>query len=262
MKIIVSLSGGLDSAVALSMAIQQSQGLNEWGGPRDNLSPESLSTKIVALNVAYGSKHNVYERAMAQRLADHFGVGYEQVDLPIGELLRSDLLRSGGDIPEGHYSDASMARTVVPGRNLIFIALAAAMAESFLAPGEYGTVVLGTHLGDHAIYPDCRPAFIGAAAAAVGQSSEHRVEVWAPLMSMDKTAIVAAGIANKVPLHLTRTCYKDQAIACGRCGSCNERLEAFRNNSAIDPLPYESNPDMPPAELAPHKGILGHRSKQ
>ena len=55
-----------------------------------------------------------------------------------------------------------------------------------------------------------------------------------------KTTIIKWGIEHSVPYHLTRTCYKDQDIACGKCGACIARLEAFQRNELEDPIEYKS----------------------
>lgn len=224
-KAIVSLSGGLDSAVLLTQIA------------KEGFDP-------VCFSFQYGSKHNPYEYEMAVKLAARFASkGLYGIDLSttIGPHLRSDLLRTGGEIPEGHYQENTMRRTVVPGRNLMFISMLAAAAESM----EAQAVFIGVHAGDHAIYPDCRPEFIKAAGDAVLTSTEGRVLLQAPFLHMTKADIVKRGLEIGTPFEFTRTCYKDQLIACGKCGSCQERLEAFELNGARDPIPYLSRGLMP-----------------
>jgi 7-cyano-7-deazaguanine synthase len=70
-------------------------------------------------------------------------------------------------------------------------------------------------------------------------STDKSVEVYTPLIDMDKIEIVQEGLDLEVPYHLTRTCYKDQERSCGVCGSCVERLEAFKLNNVKDPIEYE-----------------------
>jgi 7-cyano-7-deazaguanine synthase len=151
--------------------------------------------------------------------------------------FNSNLLKSGGDIPEGHYEEESMKLTVVPGRNLIFSAIMAGLAESIGAED----IALGVHSGDHAIYPDCRPDFIISLAETVKASSDGKVKVRTPLLFEDKTSILRIGhsLNPPVPYKLTRTCYKDQELSCGKCGSCQERLEAFGKLGIKDPIDYE-----------------------
>ena len=102
-------------------------------------------------------------------------------------------------------------------------------------------IAVGVHAGDHHIYPDCRPDFINAINRAVEFSSEGKVTVEAPFLNYTKFDIlkIGYGLENPVPYELTRTCYKDQPISCGKCGSCTERLEAFNIIGRKDPINYE-----------------------
>ncbi len=218
-KVVISLSGGMDSATMLGMA-------------------KDAGYEVLAVNFTYGSKHNRWEKESALDLAFHYGVQLLAIDLSGAmQSLSSALLKSGGPIPEGHYNDASMSQTVVPGRNMVFISLLAGLCWSHF--GEGGMVGVGIHQGDHAIYPDCREDFFKAMDLAVYLGTDHRVRLWAPLLRTDKAGIARIGLDLKVPYDMTRTCYKDQEFACGRCGSCNERLEAFRLAGANDPIRYE-----------------------
>ncbi len=218
-KAIISLSGGIDSATVLAEALEQG---------RD----------CTAVGFCYGSKHNRFENLKAKQLADYYGVPFQIFNLEgIFSLFKSDLLLNGGEIPEGHYESESMKSTVVPGRNLIFISILAGLAQSIDA-----TVIwLGIHSGDHAIYPDCRPEFFYAARDTISKSSEGKVLLYAPYLDTNKIGILRIGTKLNVPYHLTRTCYKDQKLACGKCGSCQERLEAFKANNTKDPIQYEGN---------------------
>jgi 7-cyano-7-deazaguanine synthase len=151
------------------------------------------------------------------------------------------LLVSGDAIPEGHYQEESMRQTVVPGRNLLFISVLAAIAQS----KGMERVWLGIHAGDHFIYPDCRRVFFVGARSAVEESSAGAVSLYAPFLTGNKTNIIKYGTYVGVPYHLTRTCYSDQLIACGRCGSCQERLEAFSQCGIADPLKYQTRELLP-----------------
>ena len=225
MKALISLSGGMDSATVLAAALEQ-------------YSPGN----VCCVGFTYGSKHNKYEASAAYDLAGYYGVPYDLLDLSVAfKSFKSDLLKTGGEIPEGHYEAESMRRTVVPGRNLIFLAVLAGYAESH----DFRDVWLGVHAGDHHIYPDCRPDFIWAAASAIKFATEGKVKIQTPFIHHTKGDILRRGLSLKVPYQLTRTCYKDQLVACGKCGSCQERLEAFRQNGVEDPLEYESRDPLP-----------------
>ena len=203
-KILVSHSGGMDSTALLHQAVAR------YG--KDH---------VMSIGFEYPSKHNRYELEAAQKACEHYGV--KRQIIPTGTLMdsfKSDLLKSGGAIPEGHYTDKSMSATVVPCRNLIFASVLAGLAESFGAE----MISLGIHAGDHAIYPDCRPQFFEALARTINYATDFKVAAIAPFLTMNKTQIIAN--TPDCPWHLTRTCYKDQEAACGKCGSCVERLEA------------------------------------
>jgi 7-cyano-7-deazaguanine synthase len=215
-KAIVTLSGGLDSATLLY-----------WSTKRYDVS---------AVTFDYGSKHNLKEQAAAKELARRAGVHHNLIELPfINNLFKSDLLRSGGSIPEGHYEDSSMRRTVVPFRNGIMLSIAIGFAESL----EAGTVLYAAHAGDHAIYPDCRPAFLRAISEAGRAGTYLGVEIKDPFIDLRKKDIVLLGNDMRVPFEITYSCYKGGEIHCGKCGTCVERKEAFRLAGIKDPTTYD-----------------------
>ncbi len=234
-KVVVAVSGGLDSAVVLAA------GVKAYG-----------ADAVRAVHFKYPSKHSAWEGIAARNVAGHFGVKYTVVSFesPFAGMYfasggaDSTLLLSGAAVPEGHYQEESMRSTVVPGRNLLFASALAAVAETYArrqgaTPRDQVLIGLGVHQGDHFIYPDCRPAFVSALRLVVQASTENLVDVWTPLMSSDKEDVVKAGHDLGVPFALTRTCYTTDEEACGRCGSCRERLEAFDKNGLTDPIPYQ-----------------------
>jgi 7-cyano-7-deazaguanine synthase len=218
-RILISLSGGLDSATLLGYLKQQGH-------------------HVECVSFMYGSKHNKYERRAAIQIAGYYGVYLHTIDItPVMALFKSDLLKSGGEVPEGHYTAENMKSTVVPGRNLIFLSIMAGMAESL----KLDCLGVGVHAGDHEIYSDCRPPFIWAASDVIARSSDGAVNsIETPFIACTKGQIVRIGsrLDKPVPFRFTRTCYKDQEKSCGVCGSCNERLEAFEINGLVDPVPY------------------------
>lgn len=221
----MGLSGGMDSSTLLAHLLCQGYDVH-------------------CCVFTYGSKHNKYENKAAADIIRHFKqkgnpVTEHYFDLtPLMVDFKSDLLKTGGSIPEGHYNDESMKRTVVPGRNLIFASIMAGLAESLGAE----KIALGVHAGDHHIYPDCRLEFIKSLDTTVYLSS-GMVEVITPFQKLDKAGILMQGYSDyqNFPYQLTRTCYKDQELACGKCGSCQERLEAFAKLNITDPASYEGN---------------------
>lgn len=190
---------------------------------------------VGAIAFDYGSKHNDEEFLRAEMQAHSVKVPIKRVDLKeISKHLVSDLLKTGGDIPEGHYADPSMKRTVVPFRNGIMLAIAAGIAES----EDAGAIVLGNHFGDHAIYPDCRADFSCAMSDAIRLGTYKQIELLTPFVSKSKTDIATIGASLGVDFGLTYSCYKGGKIHCGKCGTCFERKEAFRESGIEDPTEY------------------------
>lgn len=232
-KAVVALSGGLDSCVLLA-------GLLHDG----TLKKEN----VLAVSFDYGSKHGAVEQDAAIAVAGHYGVQHRVVLLhSVFSGLKSSLLRSNPEpIPEGHYEEESMRQTVVPGRNLIFASVMNAIA---LSEGR-GEVYIGIHAGDHHIYPDCRYMFATHLNQVLMQGSDGKVRLRYPFVNMTKAEIVRRGIVYGAPFQWTRTCYTTDEVACGRCGSCVERREAFASNGMEDPIPYRYRGPLPNKPLS------------
>lgn len=211
MKAILIYSGGLDSTTLLY---------------------EYKDSIALAVSFDYGSKHNARELSLAALNCKKLGIKHMVIPLGfIGEYFRSDLLMSGGEIPEGSYADENMKSTVVPFRNGIMLAVAAGLAESY----ELDAIMLANHSGDHAIYPDCRPQFIDAMAAAVEAGTYNGVKVVSPYCNITKREIALRGRELGVDYSLTYSCYKGGEKHCGKCGTCVERKEALEG---FDPTEY------------------------
>ena len=167
MKVVVLCSGGMDSVTAL-----------HWARRRHDV--------CVALSFDYGAKHNHREVPFAAEHARALGVPHELVELPfVGRLFSSDLLMGGGDVPDGHYADDNMRRTVVPFRNAIMLSIATGFAESRGAEG----LVIAAHTGDHTIYPDCREDFMRAMGDAMRLGTYAGIQLLRPFIDLDKAAI-------------------------------------------------------------------------
>ena len=152
----------------------------------------------------------------------------------MAENFKSDLLKTGGDIPEGHYADPSMKKTVVPFRNGIMLSIAAGYAESL----DADAIVLGNHFGDHAVYPDCRVDFINPMKEAIEKGTYKGIKLLSPFDTIDKTEIARIGHALNFPFELTYSCYNGEDKHCGKCGTCFERKEAFQLAGIKDPTEY------------------------
>lgn len=214
-KAVVIYSGGLDSTTLLYFAMREYE--------------------IHAITFDYGSKHNEREQRAAVEITKNAKISHTVVDLPfIGELFQSDLLKSGGEVPEGHYQDQSMRKTVVPFRNGIMLSIAVGFAESIGAR----FVFYAAHAGDHAIYPDCRTEFLEAITRSAKVGTYLGVEIKDPFIQKKKSEIVALGKELGVPFALTYSCYKGGEAHCGKCGTCMERKEAFQLAGVPDPTSY------------------------
>lgn len=217
-KLVVVLSGGMDSTVLLYQVV-------------DNFGKENVQT----ISFNYNSKHNDQEYLRAVTSCKRLEVKTTRVNLPfVNELFKSDLLKSGGEIPEGHYEQLNMKRTVVPFRNGIMLSIAAGFAESVEATELY----IGNHFGDHAVYPDCRESFINPMAKAIYQGTYAKIQLISPFCKKTKTDIAVIGNNLGVYWEETYSCYKGMAEHCGRCSTCYERREAFVDAGLDDPTVY------------------------
>jgi len=213
MKSVCILSGGLDSTTLLYKLIKEGK-------------------EVKAISFFYGQRHSK-ELEMAVKTCDKLNIEHKVINLePLKSIMDNSALTGDVDVPEGHYEDETMKKTVVPNRNMIFASIAIAYAVNI----EADEVALGVHAGDHAIYPDCRPEFIDALRAVAKIANYRPIEVYAPFIDMSKADIVGEGIELEVDYSLTHTCYKGEEVPCGLCGSCRERGEAFYINKTQDPL--------------------------
>lgn len=223
MNVVVLCSGGMDSVAALYWAAR-----------------EHAVAAVVSFD--YGAKHNHRELPFAAEHAAKLGVRHEVIAMEfVNRLFASDLLQSGGEIPEGHYEAENMKQTVVPFRNAIMLSIACGFAESVGADA----VAIAVHGGDHAIYPDCREAFMRAMGEAMSLGTYAGVQLVRPFITMNKAQIAAEGARLGVDFARTWSCYKGGALHCGKCGTCVERREAFAQAGLADPTVYAETPAIP-----------------
>lgn len=216
MKVIVLLSGGLDSTTLLYQACSEHE-------------------VVACLSFDYGAKHAAQELSMAAYHCEKLSMPHVIIPLAfMNHYFKSDLLQSGGLIPEGHYAAKTMKQTVVPFRNGIMLSIAGGLAESLGAEG----VTIAAHTGDHFIYADCREEFLGAMASALREGTDTHIQLLRPFVAMHKGDIVKGGLALGVDYSKTWSCYKGGKVHCGLCGTCVERREAFELAGAIDPTIY------------------------
>lgn len=212
---VIIVSGGLDSVTLLY-------------DRRDEIA--------LALSFDYGQNHAAKELPLAAMHCRRLGIPHVTIPLKfMHEYFKSSLLEGAEAIPEGNYADDNMRSTVVPFRNGIMLAIAAGIAESH----GLDRLLIANHGGDHTIYPDCRPEFISAMDAATQAGSYNGVRVVAPYTNLTKADIVRRGAELGIDYRETWSCYKGGDRHCGRCGTCEERKEAFRDAGVSDPTDYE-----------------------
>ena len=217
-KTVLSYSGGLDSTVLLYKLLADGD-------------------EVHCLNFHYGSKHNEVERQKAQQICAQNSVPFIDIELPfVNKLFNSSLLQSGTELPLGHYSEASMKQTVVPGRNTIMLSIAIGYAESIKAQ----RIAIANHADDHGTYPDTRPEWVSSMSLVAYHGTFERIKLYAPFTHFRKSDICTLGQELNVPFKDTWTCYAGGSTHCGECGACTSRKEAFANANIPDPTIYLS----------------------
>lgn len=221
MKAICLLSGGLDSTVTLAYAIHQ-------------------GFEVTALTINYGQRHK-RELEAAKAVAAHFNVPHTIMEFPLTGF-RSALTDESIPVPDRKPEEIGydIPETYVPARNIVFLSLAAGLAESV----DASAVFIGANAIDYSGYPDCRPEFfqafedmleVGTKRGVLG----HPVRIEHPILKKTKAEIVKMGMKLEAPLHLTWSCYRGGEKACGHCDSCVLRLKGFKEAGVKDPVPYE-----------------------
>jgi 7-cyano-7-deazaguanine synthase len=217
--VVVLLSGGMDSTTLLYYLLDKKQ-------------------RVHPLILNYGQLHS-REVSAAFRVSQSLRLKPKVVDISaVRDLISSSALTGHGEVPEGHYTDEVMKQTVVPNRNMIFLSLAIGYAINIKA----NCVAYAAHSGDHSIYPDCRPQFVGAMRDAAELCDYQPVQLVTPFLSSTKTDIVKIGVSLGVPFVDTWSCYRGGEYHCGCCGTCWERIEAFIEAKVQDPTTYNDVP--------------------
>lgn len=229
-KALVLSSGGVDSTTCVGLAVKR-------------FGAENVST----VSIFYGQKHSK-ELECARKIAEHYGVKHYELDLSnIMQYSNCSLLaKSTEEIKHKSYAQQiaedgeGMVRTYVPFRNGLMLSSVAALAMS-IYPDDLTHIYLGAHADDAAgnAYADCSEAFTNAMFEAIKIGTYEKVLVEAPLVNMTKAQVVKTGLEINVPYELTWSCYEGGEKACGTCGTCIDRLNAFKLNGVDDPIEYE-----------------------
>ena len=232
-KALVLSSGGVDSTTCVGLAVQK------YG--KEN---------VITASLYYGQKHDK-ELQCAQKVADYYGVKHIEEDISNVMKYAKDvctLMKGGADIEHKSYVEQiaengeGRVATYVPFRNGLLLSIATAYADS-LFPGEDVEVYYGAHADDAAgeAYADCSPEFADAMDKAISIGTYGKIHINRPLINMNKAGVVKTGLAIGVPYELTWSCYEGGEKACGTCGTCIDRLNAFKANGVEDPIEYEDD---------------------
>src|SRR2546426_7136698 len=232
-KVVVLLSGGMDSCVTAAIAAEQ------HGAER-----------LALLHASYGQRTEQRERRAFDDIAGFYGVR-ERLVVRLDHFTRiggSALTDARIAVPEHArvtpVSGSSIPVTYVPFRNAHFLSVAVSWAEAIGAKAVY----IGAVAEDSSGYPDCRPEYYRVFQELVraGTRPETQIEIVTPVITMRKKEIVRRGIELGAPLHLTWSCYQSEDAACGACDSCLLRLRAFTEAGAADPNTYRRAASGPP----------------
>lgn len=225
MKCIVLSSGGVDSTTCVAMAV-------------DKYGKENVST----VSIYYGQTLSK-EIEGARKISDHYGLDHYEFDLSsLFQYSKCTLIKSSGNeichkSYEAQIENGEHIGSYVPFRNGLMLSTVATLAQS-IYPNDKCVILLGNHASDYA-YPDCSIAFVESMNKAISEGTYGLVHIESPLLYMTKTEVVAEGLRLGVPYEYTWSCYEGKEKACGKCGSCIDRRQAFRNNGVEDPIEYE-----------------------
>lgn len=216
-KAVILVSGGLDSATVLAMAIDQGY-------------------ECYALSMDYGQRHRI-ELDRAQKISISNGAKeHRLVRIDIGSFGGSALTDQDISVPTADSDNIPI--TYVPARNTVFLSVALGWAEVLQA----SAIFIGANAVDYSGYPDCRPEYINAFQQLANLATKAGVEgdtisIEAPLMALGKAEIIKEGLRLGVDYSETISCYNPRTDGkiCNECDSCRIRQEGFQNAGINDP---------------------------
>lgn len=219
MKAVCLLSGGMDSSTLAFLAKHDGY-------------------DILALHFTYGQRTEEKERECAKRIARHLNA-LEFLDVDLAYLKKvgaSSLTDQRMQVKPHNEAGESIPETYVPFRNANLLSVGTSFAEARAADAIY----IGVQASDYSGYPDCRPEFIDAFQKVItlGTRPDSGIELKTPFVRLNKAEILKIGMGLNVPYEDTWSCYSENDIACGICGSCHFRREAFRQIGIEDPIQY------------------------
>lgn len=213
---LVVLSGGQDSTTCLYWAL-------------DKFGKENVET----VTFDYGQRHRI-ELECAKRVAEVAGVPNTQLPINTFAVLGGNALTGSMDVQNGVDPATQLPNTFVPGRNLIFLTFAAALAYQ----KRISHLVTGVAQTDYSGYPDCREKTIQALEKAINLGMESELSIHTPLMfkSKKETVEMARDVGALEAMSFTHTCYNGQQPPCGTCPACLLRSKGFEEAGIPDPL--------------------------
>lgn len=213
---LVLLSGGQDSTTCLAWA-------------------KSKFEKVFALTIDYGQRHQV-EIEQAKIISQLATVDHEILATDIfSKMSKNALTHREVEIDAG--SKGQLPSTFVPGRNLLFLSLAAIKAYQL----GLRDIVTGVCQTDYSGYPDCRDDFVRSLEKTVSLAMDTSFIFHTPLMSLSKaqTVELMRDLGKLDWLKQSHTCYEGMRPACGKCPACILRLKGFAEAGVKDPLEYK-----------------------
>ena len=216
---LVLLSGGLDSATVLNIALKEFE--------------------VIAISFDYGQRHK-FEISAANQIAKEAKIPIKLIKIDLGQFGNS-ALTDNIEVPKNQEIGKEIPITYVPVRNTIFLSYALAFAEV----NNIFDIFIGVNALDYSGYPDCRPEFIEAFEKMANEATkfsqgEQKIKIHTPLINLTKAEIIIEGSKLNVNYAITHSCYDPSAdgLSCGTCDACILRIEGFKTAGIIDPTRY------------------------
>lgn len=224
-KVVVCVSGGMDSLAALASVVDDHE--------------------VTLLHLNYGQRTEAKEHKTFNAIGRWYNIPEERRLVVATNLFRligtSCLTDDKIEVPKENPDAFGVPVSYVPFRNGVILAMATSVAEAIGAK----EIVTGFVEADSSGYPDCREAFVQAMIRVIheGTRPETLIDILTPVIFMTKSDIVGLAVVLGAPLHLSWSCYKSSEKACGTCGSCVLRIRGFMQARYVDPIPYAVNID-------------------